>query len=281
MEQNVITFSGDNKQLFNRHKIETLTPKLTLLVPETHNAILIKDGQMLQTLSSGKYLVSKFVDIKSEMDSNLEVLFMSKTAKLNLLWGTAQKFLMYDANLQENYRVGMSGDYDVQIGDPRKCYLYLNGADNDLTTADLQDRLQTTVVSVVENVVVEYVSAQEILFNQVTVKKREISAKVLTKLNQKLMGEYGIAVYSFNIANIIIDDADYAKLSGNFKGGAKPAAPKSVGAVYCPDCGEELNANAKFCNNCGRKVGGTKICPDCNTENSATAKFCQNCGKKI
>lgn len=281
MEQNVITFSGDNKQLFNRYKIDGLSPRLTLLVPETHNAILIKDGQMLQTLSSGKYLVSKFVDVKSEMDSNLEVLFMSKTAKLNMLWGTAQKFLMYDANLQENYRVGMSGDYDVQIGDPRKCYLYLIGANNDLTSADLQDRLQTTVVSVVENVVVEYVSAQEILFNQVTVKKREISAKVLTKLNQKLMGEYGIAVYSFNIANIIIDDDDYAKLAGNFKSGAKPKQSVAKDVIYCPDCGVELASNAKFCNNCGRKVGGAKICPDCHTENSATAKFCQNCGKRL
>ncbi len=277
MEQNIITFSGDNKSLFSRHKIESLTAKLTLLVPETHNAILIKDGQMLQTLSSGKYLVSKFVDVKNEFDSNLEVLFMSKTAKLNLLWGTAQKFLMYDANLQENYKVGMSGDYDVQIGDPRKCYLYLIGADNDLTTDDLQDRLQTTVVSVVENVVVEYVSSQEILFNQVTVKKREISSKVLTKLNQKLMGEYGIAVYSFNIANIIIDEADYAKLSGNFKSGNK----KPADVVICPDCGEELSASAKFCYNCGRRIGTVKVCPDCNTENSASAKFCQNCGKKI
>jgi len=277
MEQNVITFSGDNKQLFNRIKIDGLSAKLNLLVPETHNAILIKDGQMLQTLSSGKYLVSKFVDIKTEMDSNLEVLFMSKTAKLNLLWGTAQKFLMYDAKLQENYKVGMSGDYDVQIGDPRKCYLYLIGADNDLTTSDLQDRLQTTVVSVVENVVVEYVSAQEILFNQVTVKKREISAKVLTKLNQKLMGEYGIAVYSFNIANIIIDDNDYEKLSGNFKSGAK-SEKKSV---FCPECGQELSADAKFCNNCGRKISGTKVCPECKTENNASAKFCQNCGTRI
>lgn len=277
MEQNVITFSGDNKQLFNRIKIDGLSAKLNLLVPETHNAILIKDGQMLQTLSSGKYLVSKFVDIKTEMDSNLEVLFMSKTAKLNLLWGTAQKFLMYDAKLQENYKVGMSGDYDVQIGDPRKCYLYLIGADNDLTTSDLQDRLQTTVVSVVENVVVEYVSAQEILFNQVTVKKREISAKVLTKLNQKLMGEYGIAVYSFNIANIIIDDNDYEKLSGNFKSGTK-SEKKSV---FCPECGQELSADAKFCNNCGRKISGTKVCPECKTENNASAKFCQNCGTRI
>lgn len=278
MEQNIITFSGDNKRLFNRIKIEQLATKPILLVPETHNAILIKDGQMLQTLSSGKYLVSKFVDIKTELDSNLEVLFMSKTAKLNLLWGTAQKFLMYDALLEENYKVGMSGDYDVQIGDPRKCYLYLIGADDDLTTTALQERLQTTVVSVVENVVVEYVSANKILFNQVTVKKREISAKVLDKLNQKLMGEYGIAVYSFNIANIIIDETDYEKLSKAIKASGQE---EKVGESFCPDCGEELLPNSKFCANCGRKIGENKVCSECGFENLENAKFCSNCGKKF
>ena len=85
MEQNIITFSGNNQKLFSRHVIENLDPKLTLIVPETHNAILIKDGQMLQTLSSGKYLISKFIDMKTELDSSLEILFMSKTAKLKLL----------------------------------------------------------------------------------------------------------------------------------------------------------------------------------------------------
>ena len=131
MEQNVITFTGKNEQLFSRHIIDELNPRLTLIVPETHNAILIKDGQMLQTLSSGRYLISQFVDLKLEKESAVEVLFMSKTAKLKLLWGTASKFLMYDATVEDNYKVGMSGDFDVQIGDPRKCYLYLVGADSD------------------------------------------------------------------------------------------------------------------------------------------------------
>ncbi|MCQ2565103.1 MAG: hypothetical protein MJ152_04550, partial [Clostridia bacterium] len=100
MAQNVVTFSGNNEQLFSKYPIDNESlAKLVVLVPETHNAILIKDGQMLQTLSSGKYLISKFVDLKTELDSTLEVLFMSKTAKLNLLWGTAQKFLMYDFSL--------------------------------------------------------------------------------------------------------------------------------------------------------------------------------------
>ena len=297
MEQNVITFTGKNEQLFSKHQIEALTAKLTLIVPETHNAILIKDGQMLQTLSSGKYLISKFVDIKTEADSALAVLFMSKTAKLKLLWGTAQKFLMYDGNLQENYKVGMSGDFDVQIGDPRKCYLYLVGADDDLTSEALQNRLMSNVVATVESVVAEYLSDNKIMFNQVTVYKRDISAKVVKALNQKLMSEYGLAVFSFNISNVLMDEEDYNRLAKLRRGGKVeeevvqpkaeqaeeelPQPKKSEQKLFCDECGIELSTTAKFCWNCGKKVGGDKKCPECSTESAPEAKFCANCGHKF
>jgi len=275
MEQNVITFTGKNEQLFSRHIIDELNPRLTLIVPETHNAILIKDGQMLQTLSSGRYLISQFVDLKLEKESAVEVLFMSKTAKLKLLWGTASKFLMYDATVEDNYKVGMSGDFDVQIGDPRKCYLYLVGADSDLTSQALQERLMSHVVAVLENVVVEYVDSNKILFNQIVLHKKQISAKVLTKLNQKLMSDYGIAVFSFNIANIIIDEEDLSRLTRAFK------QTKSEEKLVCSECGVVLQEDAKFCFNCGKKVGAGKKCSTCATENPEDSKFCLNCGTKL
>lgn len=272
MEQNIITFTGNNQKLFSRHVIGELSPKLTLIVPETHNAILIKDGQMLQTLSSGRYLISKFVDIKTEIDSALEVLFMSKTAKLKLLWGTASKFLMYDSLLQENYKAGFSGDFEVQIGDPRKCYLYLVGAAEDLTADALQERLMSNVVTVLETVVVDYIDSNKILFNQIALCKKEISQKALSKLSQKLMSEYGIAVFSFNIANIIIEDEDLKKLDNSYK------QIKKTENFVCRHCATVLSEDAKFCSSCGKKVEIAKKCPKCFAENSDTAKFCSTCG---
>lgn len=273
--EGIITFSGKNEQLFTRLPIEILNPKLTIIVPETHNAILTKDGQMLQTLSSGKYKLSQFVDVKTEADSKLEVLFMSKTAKLKLLWGTATKFMLYDPKLEDNYKIGMSGDFDVQIGDPRKCYLYLVGADSDLTSATLQERLVSHVVSVLENVVAEYVNANNVVFNQITLYKEKLSEKILIKLNQKLMNEYGIAVFSFNIANIIIDENDLVRLSTANK------SSKTEDGQVCSDCGCLLKNGAKFCYNCGKKLSGGKLCPDCSTENVDNARFCVNCGHKF
>ena len=280
MDQNVITFEGNNDQLFTRKKLEKgVSPKLTLIVPETHNAILVKDGQMLQTLSSGRYLVSRFVDLKTETDAKVEVLFMSKTAKLKLLWGTAQMFLMYDPTLDDNYKVGMSGNFDVQIGDPRKCYLYLVGANENMTSEELQSRLVLTVVSVLENEVVEYAQQNRVPFNQLTVKKRDISAKVLSKINQKLMSDYGIAVFTFNIANVIIDSADLERLSKAKKNA--PVEQTEQKTLVCRECGNVLKETAKFCDNCGAKVERRMVCPDCGTENAGDSKFCLNCGCKL
>ncbi len=272
MEQNSIKFVGTNEKLFSRTLIEHIDGRQTLIVPETHNAILVKDGQMLQTLSSGKYVLSDFVDLKEEPDASVEVLFMSKTAKLKLLWGTPQKIDLYDAVLQEDYKVGMSGDFDVQIGDPRKSYLYLVGAAEDLTADALQERLQSTVVSVMEAEAVSYIKENNIRFNQLSIAKKNIAQKVLKSLSHKLLSEYGISVFSFNIANIIIDEDDYKRLSSS-KG-------KNDDTFKCEVCGQELAPGAKFCSNCGNKIVNLK-CSNCGTVNEKGSKFCATCGQKL
>ncbi|MBE7075529.1 MAG: zinc-ribbon domain-containing protein [Clostridiales bacterium] len=270
MEQ--ITFTGDNKNLFSRRLIENVDAKLSIIVPETHTAIFIKDGQMLQTLSSGKYKITEFVDIKTEANCSLELLFMSKTAKLRLLWGTASKILAFDRQLKENYHIGLSGDFEVQIGDPRKCYLYLVGAEQNLTADGLQERLMSKVVSVVEQEVLSYIDTKQILFNQIILHKKEMSAQVLNKLSQKLMNEYGITVFSFNIANIIIDEEDLQNMTTSYKGGS---------TQVCKSCQTALAPNSKFCHNCGKKVSQSKLCPKCKSENVDDSKFCTSCGSSF
>jgi len=65
--------------------------------------------------------------------------------------------------------------------------------------------------------------------------------------------------------------------------GATSSAPTPAAAaatVKCPKCGHENSAGAKFCTECGTKLGPA-TCPNCQNELPAGAKFCNECGQKI
>lgn len=50
----------------------------------------------------------------------------------------------------------------------------------------------------------------------------------------------------------------------------------------CPKCGTAYTAGAKFCLNCGEKLGAAgMICPDCGKLIPTGAKFCAECGYRV
>ena len=52
--------------------------------------------------------------------------------------------------------------------------------------------------------------------------------------------------------------------------------------IFCNQCGEELDASAKFCKNCGTELveesNQNKFCSNCGVEMDSNAKFCPECG---
>ena len=62
-------------------------------------------------------------------------------------------------------------------------------------------------------------------------------------------------------------------------GGAAASQPAAAG-IPCSQCGHRNAANAKFCVECGAKVGAAK-CANCQADLPPGAKFCNECGQKI
>lgn len=58
-----------------------------------------------------------------------------------------------------------------------------------------------------------------------------------------------------------------------------PSAPRQRAAVVCPFCGEAIDADAQFCDKCGKPL--CKFCPDCGEANALDARFCKKCGKPL
>ena len=49
--------------------------------------------------------------------------------------------------------------------------------------------------------------------------------------------------------------------------------------TLCASCGAENDANARFCDGCGKPLRRT--CASCGAENDANAKFCDGCGHPL
>jgi membrane protease subunit (stomatin/prohibitin family) len=59
----------------------------------------------------------------------------------------------------------------------------------------------------------------------------------------------------------------------------EPKPPGASAGLTCPNCGQPVSPNAKFCSNCGHPL--TVTCPICATDNPAGSKFCSHCGHSL
>lgn len=67
----------------------------------------------------------------------------------------------------------------------------------------------------------------------------------------------------------------------------------SIGAAYCPHCGNKIEPGTVFCGKCGGKIEaqtpgaqvtatpGATFCPHCGTRIGLGSAFCPNCGSRI
>jgi len=66
---------------------------------------------------------------------------------------------------------------------------------------------------------------------------------------------------------------------GGIAAGAGGGGAAAAG-IACPQCGSNNNPAAKFCTECGTKLGAA-TCPNCQAQVPPGAKFCNECGQKI
>lgn len=269
----IIKYEGDNTELFKRISADGLEADAKLVVPETHTAILIKDGILMDTLNSGSYDIFGDQPRKKCKNVSVEVIYMSKAARLKVLWGTRSRFSFRDPETEVPVKVGAHGEFEVQISNPRKAYMVLIGAEKSFTVQDLKDRLATRMMSKVEPAIAAAMREGGISFDRISEYKDKIAQSVLPVLSAMFEEDYGLKLFSFTIADVVISDEDIAAIVA-----ARNAGGGSAGV--CPHCGAPYSAGDKFCAACGKPLSG-KVCAKCGKLNEEDANFCSFCGEKL
>ncbi len=315
-----IKCEGLNDVLFRKISIDSLDSNLSIIVSDTHNAIIVRDGIAYETLSAGRY---KLCDKKFNFMQNLDqapfvdVIFVSKTARLNLLWGTTTQFDMRDPITNTSIKLGASGELEVQISNPRKAYLELIGQRESFDIDDLKERLQGRLLSEVQYHIANIMKGLKLSYDRLGEVLLPVSNAVLPHVAEMFEEDYGLKVYSFTISRVIISDGDIEKINkardnlNRITIAEKEAENKErldekkyqrevdlkrleredydrylevCKIIGWPTGKKSAGAqeSEKDCPNCGAKVKDTmKFCSVCGLELVKSKIKCPNCGKLI
>ncbi|HKR11679.1 MAG TPA: SPFH domain-containing protein [Pyrinomonadaceae bacterium] len=84
----------------------------------------------------------------------------------------------------------------------------------------------------------------------------------------------------FALGNAMAGAMSDAMKPSQGSGGGAAQQPAAAAGVPCPQCGNRNNPAAKFCVECGTKLGQAQ-CANCKAELPPGAKFCNECGQKV
>ena len=318
MSDHVIRCEGGNNVLFRKMEIRGDDLKKVIIVPETHNAIIVKDGVALETLPSGKHklfdkknsVIDKdIVDAKEE----IELIYVSKTAKLNIYWGTDVPFDMRDPVTGVAIQLGASGEMEVQISNPRKAYLELIGLETVFNTDKLKKRLHGRLLAEVQFQLANVMKEKNLSYDRLGEVLLPVGNAMLPHIAEFFDRDYGLKLFSFTISRVLIDDKQIEKIAKargeKFEREIKKEErdnqerldniayerqmdlkrlEREDYAKYLEVCrivgwpATKKETRGSECPNCGVKISADmKYCPVCGTEIKVTKVKCPNCGKMI
>ncbi len=211
-----IKYEGDNDALFWRFQADILNPKAEIIVPETHIVLFLKDGMLMDELHAGRYPIfdtKKSLFSTSKVGaSTVDLIFISKTNKLKVLWGTANPFGFRDEKTDMLVHIRSNGEFEVRVKTPRKFYLECVGSDKNFSKDDLRARLQARLLSVIEPIIFKTLKEKRIPFEDVTQYRNDIADAIKVEIAKMFLEDYGLEVCSFIINAIIPLEEEIEKL---------------------------------------------------------------------
>ena len=145
----VIKYEGGNNVLIWKHPREDFNTSAQLIVHESQEAIVFKDGQALGPYGAGKHTIEtenipgirKIVGLVTGgiTPNHYEVYYINKSYSMDIHWGTASAWTIQDPSLQIPFKMQAHGQFAVRVEDSKQMLIKLVGTTTSFTQRSLQD----------------------------------------------------------------------------------------------------------------------------------------------
>lgn len=144
----VIKYEGSNNVLVWKHPKEDFNTSAQLIVHQSQEAILFKDGQASEPFKAGKHTIEteNIPGIRNIVGlvtggvspNHYEVYYINKAYSMEVYWGTTSPWTIQDPTLQIPFNMRAHGQSAVRVSDSQKLMLKLVGTMSSFTQREIQ-----------------------------------------------------------------------------------------------------------------------------------------------
>lgn len=312
----VLKFESDATIFAWKHPNSELATWTQLIVSETQEAVLMKNGQITDVFGPGHYKLStdnlpilqKLINIPFGGNSpfSAEVWFINKAFALDIKWGTTTPIQVQDPKYGIFVPLRAFGQFGIQIEDSKKFLLKLVGTMPFFNTKTMTDYFKGLYVTRVKDRLSTCLVSSKTSILEINSHLDELSEALCEQLQQEF-ADFGIKIHSFYINDISVPENDPAvkQLKSAL---AKKAEMDILGYNYHEErtfdtlttaagnqgttgaiMGAGMGVGMGF--GVGGAVGNAinnmepvmstehkKECPNCSAKIKSSLKFCPECG---
>lgn len=218
----VIKFEGSQDALVWKFPIEDFNATSQLIVDETHEALLVVNGNAADLFTAGRRTLSvpnipiarTLIEIPTGGNSPFpcKVFFINKVHQMDLLWGTQGPITLEDPLYDIFMHVMANGSMSISVSDSRKFMLKLVGFRDEFDPEDLIAKFRGIISTHVKDCISKIMINGMLSCFMMNVHLFELSSVIKERLDA-IFEEYGICIQYFNIETIEVPEADYKKVS--------------------------------------------------------------------
>ena len=224
----------------NPAKSDELGNWTQLVVRETQEAILFKDGQALDLFGAGRHTLStnnipmlgRLINLATGGESAFKasVWFVNKVDILDVKWGTQNPVMLRDPEYQIPIYVRAFGQFGIRVDNSRQFVLKLSGNKSSITRNEVAEYFKGLILSRMGDMIATYIAHKKVNIFEISAYLDDMSREAVEKIRPEL-SLYGIEPlnFYFGSVNVVDDDEGIKKLKSAM---AERASMNVMGTNY-------------------------------------------------
>lgn len=212
----VIKYEGGNNVLVWKHPREDFNTSTQLIVHESQEAVVFKDGIAHDPYSAGKHTIEtenipgirRLVGLVTGgvSPNHCEVYFINKAYALDVHWGTASEWKLQDPTLQVPFSMQARGQFAVRVTDSKQFLNKMVGTTSSFTTMTLQNYFSDLMISRIKDCISNIILSEGLSHTEISSRLVSIGEKVTPMLSGTLE-KYGLSLEEFVVEGVSIKNS--------------------------------------------------------------------------